>query len=189
MVKTRSGARWGARGAVRGCLTAMAAVLLPAPALADPGLSIELDSERYELRLRDARSGELGPSFPVVLGSPSNPTPKGEFKVFWVILRPSWTPGPSAAAAGAEPEGSALDTPMGVAKIPFAMAGSVALHGGGDRRLLGQPVSGGCVRASDADILRAIAWLDAQGALGAARRREDGEIHRAVHRPTRMIVR
>lgn len=155
----------------------------------DPGLVMELDLERYELSLRDARSGESGPRVPVVLGSPANPTPRGDFPVAWVILRPSWTPGAGALEAGAQAEASSLATPMGVAKIPFAGGGAIALHGGGDPRLVGQPISGGCVRAGDADLLRAIAWLDLQGALGEPRAHEDGEVHRSLHRPTRMIVR
>jgi hypothetical protein len=155
----------------------------------DPGLVMELDREAYELRLWDERSGEPGPLISVALGSPSNPTPSGSFPVTWVILRPSWTPGAGAQAAGAEAEGSSLSTPMGVAKIPFAGGGAIALHGGGDPRLIGQPISGGCVRAGDADLLRAIAWLDLQGALGEPRERADGEVHRPLHRPTRMIVR
>jgi hypothetical protein len=155
----------------------------------DPGLVMELDLSRYELTLRDERSGAAGPQIPVVLGSPANPTPTGSFPVAWVILRPSWTPGVGARAAGAESETSSLSTPMGVAKIPFAAGGAIALHGGGDPRLIGQPISGGCVRTGDADLLRAIAWLDLQGALGEARPHDDGEVHRPLHRPTRMIVR
>jgi hypothetical protein len=78
---------------------------------------------------------------------------------------------------------------MGAAKIPFAGGGSIALHGGGDPRLLGKPVSGGCVRSADGDLLRLIAWLHGQGALGSSRSREDGEVHRAFLRPARLIVR
>ena len=107
----------------------------------------------------------------------------------WVILRPSWHPGPGAYEAGARPEPSSLTTPMGVAKIPFAQNGAIALHGGGDLRLLGRPISGGCVRAGDADLLRLVAWMDLRGALGEARPHEDGEIHRPFHRPVRMVVR
>jgi hypothetical protein len=155
----------------------------------DPGLVMELDQEHYRVSVRDERTGEVGPLLQVVLGSPANPTPTGSYPVSWVILRPSWHPGAGALEAGARPEPSSLTTPMGVLKIPFARGGSIALHGGGDRRLLGRPISGGCVRAGDADLLRMVAWLDLRGALGIPELREDGEIHRPFHRPMRMIVR
>ncbi len=168
---------------------AVGLLVSPAQAEDDPGLVLEIDSAAFRVSVRDARSGELGPSGEIVLGSPANPTPRGEFPVAWVILSPSWHPSPGARQAGAVAEAPSLDSPMGVAKIPFAENGSVALHGGGDSRLMGRPVSGGCVRAGDGDLLRVIAWLDQQGALGRAVEREDGEIYRPLHRPTRMIVR
>jgi hypothetical protein len=155
----------------------------------DPGLVIELDRSAFLASVRDERSGAQGPSFPIAMGSPSHPTPDGHFPVAWVILEPSWHPSPEAYAAGARPEPSSRATPMGVAKIPFADGGSIALHGAGDARLLGQPVSGGCVRAGDGDLLRLLAWLDLQGALGQPTVQADGEIHRPFHRPARVVVR
>jgi hypothetical protein len=155
----------------------------------DPGFVMELDQEHYRVSVRDERTGEVGPLLSVVLGSPANPTPAGSYRVSWVILRPSWHPGAGALEAGARPEPSSLTTPMGVLKIPFARGGAIALHGGGDRRLLGRPISGGCVRAGDADLLRMVAWLDLRGALGAPELHEDGEVHRPFRRPMRMIVR
>jgi len=77
---------------------------------------------------------------------------------------------------------------MGVAKIPFAEGGEIALHGGGDPRVLGKPVSGGCVRATDADILRLIAWLDLRGALAPPQPQRSGEVHRSITRPVRLRV-
>ena len=155
----------------------------------DPGLVLELDREHYRASVRDVRSGEAGPTIPIVLGSPANPTPVGRHRASWLILRPSWYPAAAALEAGAKPEAASLTTPMGVAKIPFAQGGSIALHGGGDPRLLGQPVSGGCVRAGDADLLRVLAWLDLHHALGTPRLHDDGEIHRPFQRPLFVVVR
>jgi len=101
-----------------------------ARAASDPGLLLELDRERYELAVRDLRSGESGPSLRVVLGSPAHSTPAGSYPVSRVILNPAWRPSDDALAAGAEALPPSLDGPMGVAKIPFADLGSVALHGG-----------------------------------------------------------
>jgi hypothetical protein len=168
-----------------GCALAPAT---PLRAEEDPGFVIELDRAQYQVSVRDERSGERGPTIAVVLGSPSNPTPSGRYPIYQVILRPSWQPGPGARAAGAEPEPSGLETPMGVAKIPFAHGGAIALHGGGDPRLLGQPISGGCVRAGDGDLLRLIAWLDLRDGLGEPSPRAGGEVHRSFRRPARVDV-
>jgi hypothetical protein len=155
----------------------------------DPGLVLELDRARYEILARDVRSGDVGPRFRVVLGSPAHDTPDGEYPVYQVILNPAWRPSDDALAAGAQKLPPSLEGPMGVAKIPFADAGTIALHGGGDALLLGKPVSGGCVRARDADLLRVIAWLDERGTLGPPRVSNGGEIQRAFRRPVRIRVR
>ena len=170
-----------------------AAILLAAPGgraapASDPGLALELDRERFELTPRDERSGERGPTLRVVLGSPAHPTPSGSYALDRAILNPAWRPGPRARDAGANAEAPGLDSPMGVAKIPFAGGGAIALHGGGDPLLLGKPVSSGCVRTSDADLLRLLAWLHEQGALADPEER-GGELHRAFRRPARLIVR
>jgi hypothetical protein len=158
-------------------------------AAADPGVVFELDRAHFTLTVRDQRSGEALPPIPVVLGSPAHPTPGGVYPLELVILNPAWQPGPAARAAGASREAASLVTPMGVAKIPFAAGGAIALHGGGDPHLLGKPVSSGCVRASDADLLRTLAWLVERGALGLPERRPDGEIVRPFERGARLIVR
>ena len=159
----------------------------------DPGLELEIDLERFVVRTRDLRSGDVGPEVAVGPGSPRNPTPRGRHRVGWVVLRPSWTPSDEALASGAPKLPPSLESPMGVAKIPFAEFGSVALHGGGDPRSLGRPISAGCVRTRDADLLRVIAWLDLAGALGDpvldTEDPDTGEVRRPVHRPTWVVVR
>lgn len=162
----------------------------PAPAAPlDPGFAIELDSTRGELRARDLRSGTDGPVLRVAVGSPAHPTPKGRFRMGRVILRPTWTPSDFARSAGARHEAASLGSPMGVAKIPFANGGAIALHGGGDPDVLGKPVSGGCVRVADADLLRLIAWLELQDALAPPRREASGEVVRDLWRTVRFRVR
>jgi hypothetical protein len=158
-------------------------------AASDPGVLLELDRERYELNVRDLHSGESGPPIRVALGSPAHATPAGSYPVTRVIFYPAWQPNPEVQAAGSEPLPPSLDGPMGVAKLPFADLGSVALHGGGDPLLLGKLVSGGCVRARDADLLRVIAWLYLRRALGPAEPQKDGEVIRFFQRPVRMQVR
>ena len=155
----------------------------------DPGLVLHLTRERFELRAVDARTGEAGPVVRIALGSPANETPDGDHRVGRVILNPAWTPSDAARAAGAEPIPPSLDSPMGVAKLPFARTGAIALHGGGDPRVLGKPISGGCVRARDADLLRILAWMQGRGALGPPAEQPDGEVHRSFVRPVVLRIR
>lgn len=186
----RSGRRIAALAAAGLVLAlALAPGRSPAAGPGDAGIELEIDRATSVLRARDARSGEAGPSLPVVVGSPAHPTPIGRFRAGRVILRPSWTPGPAAREAGAEPAEPSLRTPMGVAKIPFADGGSIALHGAGDPRLLGKPVSTGCVRAGDAELLLLLVWLRERGVLGPPVARADGEVERPFVRPVRVAVR
>lgn len=150
---------------------------------------LELDRSRYQLVARDARDGTEGPSLPVTIGSPAHPTPAGDFALHQVVLRPAWTPTPRLERKGALPEPPSDDGPMGVAKLPFAEGGVIALHGGATPLVLGKPVSNGCVRALDADLLGLLAWLDARGALGPAEARSNGESARRFTRPARIHVR
>jgi lipoprotein-anchoring transpeptidase ErfK/SrfK len=154
-----------------------------------PALIMEIESSTFELSVRDSRSGERGPTIRVILGSPATATPIGRFPLEKIILNPSWRPGTTARQTGAVPEPASLHTPMGVVKIPFAEDGAISLHGGGDERALGKPISAGCVRATDADLLRVVAWLDSRDALSAARDAQNGEIHRYFRRSIELIVR
>ena len=161
----------------------------------DAGFEFELDLANNLLRVRDVRPsaleeplGERAKEFRVAVGSPAHPTPRGRFPLGRVIMRPAWTPGESAAAAGAERSAASLESPMGVAKIPFAQGGAIALHGGGDPDVLGKPVSSGCIRASDADLLRLIAWLHLRGALAETVEAPNGELLRDFQRPARLRI-
>lgn len=179
---------------MRGVLTTLLVLCAFAAAAAeergaDPGIRLSIDLERFELQAQDALGDVEGPRFPVAVGSPAHPTPAGSFAASRVILNPAWQPGARARAAGAVPEPPSRASPMGAAKIPFAEGGAIALHGGGDPLLLGKPVSTGCVRARDADLLALVAWLDARRALGAPRERGDGEVHRGFRRQVRVLVR
>lgn len=165
------------------------AVAAAASARAEPGLVLELDRSRYRLVARDLRDGTEGPTLAVTIGSPAHPTPAGDFPLHQVVLRPAWTPTPRLERKGALPEPASDDGPMGIAKLPFAEGGAVALHGGATPLVLGKPVSNGCVRALDADLLALVAWLDARGALDPEEARGNGERARRFVRPARIAVR
>lgn len=125
----------------------------------------------------------------VATGSPAFPTPRGDYSPSRLILNPQWQPGVFARANGAELMPASGETPMGLAKIPLANGGAVALHGGATPLVLGKPVSLGCVRMTDADMAALISWLDRSGALAPPRPQPNGEIIRAFRRPVRISVR
>jgi hypothetical protein len=157
--------------------------------LGDPGLLLELDRRTFELSARDLRSDLDGPTLRVVTGSPAHPTPSGDFPIYAVVRNPGWTPGSTARELGAlRPVPPSDRGPLGVAKISFGGEG-VAIHGGASPLLLGKPVSLGCVRTLDEELLSLIDWLDGQGGLLAARPQPDGELHQGVRRPVRIVVR
>lgn len=178
----------GARSAAR-WLTALA---LCAPALLagarDPGLLIEVDRSRFEVRARDLASGVDGPVLRVALGSPAHPTPAGDYPLYTLVQNPGWNPGPVARARGARPVPPSDSGPLGVGKLPFG-GGAIALHGGANPLLVGKPVSLGCARATDADLMRLIAWLEERGALVGRVVEVDGELHQHFRRPARVVVR
>ena len=130
---------------------------------ADPGVLLELERESFTLRAVDLAQV--------------------------VVRNPGWSPGRFARSLGARSVRPSRRGPMGAAKIPFAEQGEIAVHGGAQPLLLGKPVSLGCVRTVDAELLGLVEWLEARGALSGPRRHADGEVHQAFRRPARVIVR
>jgi len=168
---------------------ALLAALALSGAARDPGISVRVDLERFELVAVDARRpAQAALVLPVATGSPAHPSPAGRYRPRAVVRNPGWTPGVKARARGAEPMDPSGTTPMGIAKIPLSGDG-FAVHGGANRLVLGKPVSLGCVRLSDPDMLELLAWLDRAGALAPARSRPNGEIHQSLRRPVAFEVR
>jgi hypothetical protein len=104
------------------------------------------------------------------------------------VRNPGWKPGETARRLGAHSIKPSTSGPLGVAKIAFGRDG-IALHGGADPLLLGKPVSLGCVRALDEELLTLLDWLDEQGGLLRGREQPGGEVHQGFRRPTRIRVR
>src|SRR5262245_37505096 len=86
-------------------------------AVSDPGILLELDLARFEVQARDLRDDRAGPALRVVIGSPSHPTPAGNFAIHQVVRNPRWTPGEIARKRGAQEKPASSDGPLGVAKI------------------------------------------------------------------------
>jgi L,D-transpeptidase-like protein len=176
----------GRRRAVAACVAV--AALATAGAARDPGVRVRLDLANYELVAIDARRPSDALVLPIAIGSPAHPSPAGHYAPREVVRNPGWKPGAQARAWGAQPMDPSDDGPMGVAKIPLRGDG-FALHGGANPIVVGKPVSLGCVRLSDPDMLAFLDWLDRAGALAPARSAANGEIHQPLRRPVAFDVR
>jgi len=154
----------------------------------DSGVHVRIDLARFELVAIDARRPHESLVLPIATGSPAHPSPAGHYRPHEVVRNPGWEPGAQARAWGAEPMDPSDHTPMGVAKIPLASNG-FALHGGASAIVVGKPISLGCVRLSNRDMLALLDWLDRGGALGKPRPEKNGEIHQTLRRPVAVEVR
>jgi hypothetical protein len=157
-------------------------------AVRDPGVRVRLDLERFRLVAVDGRRPGDELVLPIAIGSPAHPSPPGHYAPREVVRNPGWKPGAQARAWGAQPVDPSDDGPMGVAKIPLRGDG-FALHGGANALVVGKPVSLGCVRLSDPDMLAFLGWLDRAGALAAPHPSANGEIHQPLRRPVAFDVR
>jgi hypothetical protein len=156
--------------------------------LFDPGVVVEIDRAHFTLRSRDLSAGARGPTLVVALGSPSHPTPAGEYRPQRVIRNPAWHPGPDARRLGAVAHAPRSDGPLGVGKIPLD-SGAILIHGGADPRELGKPISLGCVTVVDEEWLALVAWLDSRGTLEGWRENPAGDVVSWFSRPIRVVVR
>lgn len=168
-------------------VTVLAALALSGAAR-DPGIHVRVDLEHFNLVAVDAQRPDDALTLPIATGSPEHPSPPGRYVARQIVRNPGWTPGVQARAWGAEPVDPSGDGPMGVAKIPLTENG-FALHGGANPIVVGKPVSLGCVRLSDSDMLVLLDWLDRAGALAPERLRANGEVHQAIRRPVAFEVR
>ncbi len=104
-----------------------------------------------ERRLIVYRRGQLMGNFPVAVGTPALPTPKG---IYYINekLRPPAAGGPYGVLA--------LGISAFQPKLPnWPLGGPVAIHGTNQDSLIGQAVSHGCVRMHNADVLKVSAWV------------------------------
>ena len=168
------------------CFSVVAALAL-CGAARDPGVQVRVDLERFELVAVDARRPTEALVLPVATGSPEHPSPAGRYIPQQVVRNPGWKPGEQARAWGAQPMDPSDHTPMGVAKIPLSGDG-FAVHGGANPIVVGKPVSLGCLRLSDPDMLALLAWLERAEALAPALSQANGEIYQAWRRPVAFEV-
>ncbi len=96
------------------------------------------------------RGVEVG-SFPVAVGMPSLPTPRGIYYIDEKLL-PDAPGGPYGVLA--------LGLSAFQPRLPnWPLGGPVAIHGTNEDALIGQAISHGCIRMHNADVLKVSAWV------------------------------
>jgi hypothetical protein len=154
----------------------------------DPGILIDVDLEQFRLLSRDLADDAPGPAAAIAVGSPSHPTPAGEFRPVQVVRNPSWMPGAHARRLGARARRPSSDGPLGVGKIPLEW-GAIQIHGGADPLELGKPTSLGCVRLHDERWLALVDWLRARNSLAPEEAGPAGDRISRFRRPILVVVR
>jgi lipoprotein-anchoring transpeptidase ErfK/SrfK len=116
-----------------------------------------------ERRLHVVRGGTVVKSYPVAVGKPGHPTPRGSFQVRRVIWNPSWVPPRAGWAAGRKPKGPGEPgNPMGKVKM-FFREPDYYIHGTEQGESLGTAASHGCIRMSNADVMELAEVVMASG--------------------------
>ena len=99
-------------------------------------ITINLSDRRLYL----IRDNEIFKSYPVAIGKPASPTPKGTFQIVNVAVNPGG--------------------PFGVRWLGLdAPNGDYGIHGTNDPSSIGKAVSNGCVRMYNEDILDLVKYV------------------------------
>jgi lipoprotein-anchoring transpeptidase ErfK/SrfK len=114
--------------------------------LRDEG-TIALDLDLSQRRMRVQRAGRTVRSFPVAVGKPGAPTPRGRF-----FLTAAWHPAEALYGRWA------IETSAGASITDWPGGGVIGIHGTNQPWLIGQAVSHGCIRMRNADVMRLRHW-------------------------------
>lgn len=125
----------------------------PANAIDDSAASLKLVVDLSDRQIAVVKDGETIETYPVAIGKPSYPTPKGSFSIRRIIWNPRWVPpdSPWAKKKKATPPGHP-DNPMGKVKIFFSEP-DYYIHGTRNTDSLGQAESHGCLRMRNGDVV------------------------------------
>lgn len=140
--------------------------------------SLRLEVDLSERVLSVVENGEVVQTYPVAIGKPSYPTPKGSFSVRRIIWNPRWVPPDSkwAKKKTAKPPGHP-DNPMGKVKIFFSEP-DYYIHGTKLVDSLGEAESHGCLRMHNDDVVALAQRVMAAGGKPVDQSRVRGIINR-----------
>jgi lipoprotein-anchoring transpeptidase ErfK/SrfK len=115
---------------------------------------LRLSTRRLYLMDRGARGSA---SFPIAIGRQGHDTPTGRFRVEEMVEHPDYDkidPNDRSRVLKRIPPGP--ENPLGERWMTFAHGDgwTVGIHGTPQPELLGQAVSGGCIRMRNADVIR-----------------------------------
>lgn len=135
----------------------IAAVAVPEPkinaAAEEAVASVSLEVDLSERQLHVVQGGEVIESYPVAIGKPSYPTPKGAFNIRRIIWNPRWVPPDSKWAKNKTAKGPGEPgNPMGRVKIFFSEP-DYYIHGTREVDSLGSAESHGCLRMRNSDVI------------------------------------
>ena len=143
--------------------------------------SFALEVDVSERRLYVKEDGEVVRSFPVAVGRPGNPTPRGTFRVRHMIWNPRWVPPDADWAKEKSAKGPGdPKNPMGRVKI-FFREPDYYIHGTREVDSLGQAESRGCIRMRNSDVVSLARLVMSKGGTP----RDPSWFRRVLNRVTR----
>jgi lipoprotein-anchoring transpeptidase ErfK/SrfK len=141
----------------------------------DGGIRLAADLSQRTLTVIGANG--VIKTFNVAVGTPSYPTPTGNYTIRKIVWNPSWIPPDSKWAKGKSAKGPGEPgNPMKVAKI-FFKEPDFYIHGTGQINSLGSAESHGCLRMHPDEVAELARFLMENG--GQAR--EEGWFSRVLH--------
>jgi|SRR5687767_6637927 len=140
------------------------------------GLSLVIDLASRQLLVKEG--GSTVQTYPVAIGAPKHPTPRGTFNIRRIIWNPRWVPPDAKWARNRKPAApGAADNPMGKVKI-FFKEPDYYIHGTREVDSLGRAESHGCIRMRNSDVIELARRVMANG--GAAK--PDSWFQRVINR-------
>lgn len=118
-----------------------------------PSETLRLEVDISDRTLSVLERGRVVETHPVTVGSRNHPTPLGSYAIDWIVWNPSWNPPDSGWAKNRRAMGPGPDNPMGRVKM-FFREPAYYVHGTRAISELGTAASHGCVRLSNADVLK-----------------------------------
>ena len=118
----------------------------------EPSKTLRLEVDLSERTLTVLERGDVRRTFDVTVGTHNHPTPKGDYRIDWIVWNPSWNPPNSDWARGKKPIGPGPDNPMGRVKMFFRQP-AYYVHGTNRDDEIGEAASHGCVRMRNEDVI------------------------------------
>lgn len=131
--------------------------------------SDELRGRTVRINLADrsltvASEDKILAAFPVAIGSPSLPTPKGKWRIYGICLLPTYRWDPGVLSKGVRTNNFKMmppgpNSPVGVVWCGLNKPG-IGIHGTNNPDSIGNAVSHGCIRVANWDVSRLVTLVN-----------------------------